>query len=413
MTRVAYVIGSFPMRSETFVYREVMGLRERGVDVDVFCVSRPTRAQAGNALEATRGLHVEYISRLAALGALARHTPRRVLEFNSQLQSCATLKSKKWLRLGRALAIASRVARGGYERIHSHWPYGHQLAALAHLITDVPSSISVHAHEVAHDNGHFASVFELVDFATFCNDAARRYLLQAFPQISSQKCHLVYHGVNLAEFPALALPPAGASLRVVSAGRLTSTKGFPRLLRVVALLGQQGVPVELTIVGDGSQREALLSLAAELGISARVNITGWVEPAQLRRAFEGSDVFCLLADTTFHDGLPNVVLEAQALGRPVVLSTLPAAPEAVSDGVEGYVVAPDDVAGACRALTRLAREPALREQFARAGRARVERQHDASYHLGQLQRLFINRASAAASIGAAPGVDVPLVAGPR
>lgn len=402
MTRVAYIIGSFPLRSETFVYREIMGLRESGLQVDVISVSRPTAAQAGNALEATRGLNIEYIALPSAVAALAQRVPRRVLEFNSRLQRCATLQSKKWLRLGRALAIASRVQRGGYERIHSHWPYGHQLAALAHLMTGVPSSISVHAHEVAHDNGHFASVFELVDFAAFCNDAARRYLLQRFPQIPAQKCWLIYHGVDLAEFRAVPLPPVGERLRIVSAGRLTATKGFPRLLRVVAQLGQQGVPAELTIVGDGSQREALLSLAAELGIAERVKITGWVEPLLLRRAFESSDVFCLLADTTFHDGLPNVVLEAQALGRPVVLSALPAAAEAVSDGVEGFVVEPDDVATACRALTRLAREPGLREQLAKAARDRVERQHDARYHLGQLQQLLSGGGRAACSATDSP-----------
>jgi len=191
MTRVAYVIGSFPVRSETFVYREVMGLRERGLDVDVFCIARPTPAQAGGAFEATRGLRVEYISRLRAISSLARRAPRRVSEFNALLQREATRKSKSWLRLGRALAIASHLRRGGYARIHSHWPYGHQLAALAHLITGIPSSISVHAHEVAHDNGHFAAVFELIDFAAFCNDAARVFLLERLPKSNADKCHLV------------------------------------------------------------------------------------------------------------------------------------------------------------------------------------------------------------------------------
>src|SRR6185295_15043599 len=158
MTKVAYVVGSFPLRSETFVYREVMGLRELGLEVDVFSVSQPTAAEAGDALQATRGLHIEYIGRLAALLSLARIVPRRVLEFNVLLQRASTRKSRSWLRLARACALASRVCRGGYSRIHSHWPYGHQLSALAHLLTGVPSSISVHAHEVAYDNGHFAPV---------------------------------------------------------------------------------------------------------------------------------------------------------------------------------------------------------------------------------------------------------------
>jgi glycosyltransferase involved in cell wall biosynthesis len=401
MRGVAYIIGSFPLRSETFVYREVMGLRERGLDVDVFSVARPSPAQAGEALEATRGLRIEYISRLEAALSLARPVPRKVSDFNARLQREATLKSRSWLRLGRAQAIAARLRSGRYARIHSHWPYGHQLAALAHLLTGIPSSISVHAHEVAHDNGHFDAVFELIDFAAFCNDAARRFLLERVASTNAGKCKLVYHGVDLAAFPALGPSPAGGRLRLVSAGRLTPTKGFARLLRVVAELGRRDVPVELTIVGDGSQREALLSLAAELGITDRVSLTGWLEPTALRQTFEASDVFCLLADTTYHDGLPNVLLEAQALGRPVVVSSLPAATEAVTDGVDGFVVGPDDTEAACAVLTQLAREPALRLRLAAAARARVERQHDARYHLGQLHQLLLSRSGAALSPRAA------------
>jgi len=181
-----------------------------------------------------------------------------------------------------------------------------------------------------------------------------------------------------------------------SAGRLTATKGFSRLLHLLAQLDRQSVPAELTIVGDGSQREVLTALAGELGISERVRITGWVEPAALRQAFAASDVFCLLADTTYHDGLPNVVLEAQALGRPVLISSLPAAAEAVTHGVDGFVIEPDDTEGACRVLTQLAREPALRQRIAAAARARVERQHDARHHLGQLHQLLLSRSGAAA-----------------
>jgi glycosyltransferase involved in cell wall biosynthesis len=367
-----------------------MGLRERGLEVDVFSVSRPTAAEAGDALQATRGLRIEYISRLTALMSLARLAPRRVLEFNALLQRESTRKSRSWLRLARALSLASRVHSGGYSRIHSHWPYGHQLSALAHLLTGIPSSISVHAHEVAYDNGHFSAVFELIDFAAFCNDAARSFLLERLHRSNASKCHLIYHGVDLAAFPALAPPPESSRLRLVSAGRLTPTKGFSRLLRLVAELESRGVSAELTLVGDGGQREPLLRLAAELGISDRVQLTGWLEPSALRKVFAANDVFCLLADTTYHDGLPNVVLEAQALGRPVLLSNLPAATEAVTHGVDGFVVEPEDTEAACSVLMQLARQPALRLGLAAAARARIERQHDSRCHLDALHQLLLS-----------------------
>jgi colanic acid/amylovoran biosynthesis glycosyltransferase len=253
----------------------------------------------------------------------------------------------------------------------------------------------VHAHEVAHDSGHFGPVFELIDFAAFCNDAARSFLQQRVPQATAQKCHLIYHGVDLAAFPVLPPAPPSTRLRLVSAGRLTATKGFDRLLKVVAELRRNEVDVELRIVGEGSQRQALEGLATQLGIADRVKLLGWMAPNALRAVFGESDVFCLLADTTYHDGLPNVVLEAQAMGRPVVLSSLPAAKEAVTDGVDGFIVPPEDTQAACSALTRLAREAGLCQRVASAARASVERQHDARHHLGQLHHLLLSRSGGA------------------
>jgi glycosyltransferase involved in cell wall biosynthesis len=158
----------------------------------------------------------------------------------------------------------------------------------------------------------------------------------------------------------------------------------------MALLSQRGVLAELSIVGEGSQREALTGLAAELNISERVHFTGWLDTGGLRRVFAESDVFCLLPDTSYHDGLPNVVLEAQALGRPVVISNLPAAAEAVTHGVDGFIVEPDDIEGTCDVLARLAGNARLRRDISAAARARVQRQHDASQHLERLRQLLLS-----------------------
>ena len=95
----------------------------------------------------------------------------------------------------------------------------------------------------------------------------------------------------------------------------------------------------------------LKRLAAELDFSDRLSMPGWVAQESVARFMQEAHVFALLADTEFHDGLPNVVLEAMASGRPVILSPLPAASEAVTSGQEGFVL-PDaqDVRWVCRHL---------------------------------------------------------------
>jgi glycosyltransferase involved in cell wall biosynthesis len=107
-------------------------------------------------------------------------------------------------------------------------------------------------------------------------------------------------------------------------------------------------------------------------------------------------VFALLADTSFHDGLPNVVLEAMASGRPVIVSPLPAAGEAVTHGVEGFVLSgADDTAGVIHALRTLQEAPSLLRQLGAAARRRVEMDHDANVQIDRLASLFRSHAQTA------------------
>jgi glycosyltransferase involved in cell wall biosynthesis len=105
-------------------------------------------------------------------------------------------------------------------------------------------------------------------------------------------------------------------------------------------------------------------------------------------------VFALLADTTFHDGLPNVVLEAMASGRPVIISPLPAAGEAVENGREGFILAaPDDLEGFVAALGKLQNAPDRAASMADIARTRVVADHDAQLQILLLQDLFTQQHS--------------------
>lgn len=391
--KLAYIIGAFPLKSETFIAREVLGLRELGAEVDVFAIHGPSSEELAQLPRAVQDLggSVTYIGHAAeAFGLIRAVRCQRALKFNARLSREATLKANEPMRMARAGAIARLLERGHFDRIHAHWPYGSQLAALAHLMTGVPLSISVHAHEVAHDNGHFPALFDLVDYAAFCNTAAMDYLARRLPPEAERRCRLVYHGVDLAEFPMMPLPDRLPPLRIVSAGRLAATKGMDRLVRGLAAVRSAGLAAELTVVGDGSQRGALEALATRLGVAEHLHITGWVTREAVREHLGNAHVFALLADTTYHDGLPNVVLEAMATGRPVVLSPLPAAAEAIADTATGFVLRDHfDTGELSRVLCDLARNPERLREMGRRARAHVERAFDSRVHIKRLLELHM------------------------
>lgn len=389
--RLAYLVPTFPKLSETFVSREVLALRDVGFDVRVYAFARPSAEDLARMSPELQALADETIvlqaSARSPAGSLGR-LPKLLLE-NRRLTHAVTNRASAVMRLGRAVAVARQLQRDGIEHLHAHWPYATTVAHLAHLLAGIPYSVSIHAHEVAHENGHFPVVFEALSWAAFCNRAAMGYLLESLPPPAAAKAHLIYHGVDTRTFEPLPMPESTDPFRVVSAGRLTATKGFDRLIRACAAARERGVPVELSILGRGGEEERLHAEAAACGFTPHLDLPGWVPhqdvPGYLRRAH----LFALPAATNFHDGLPNVVLEAMAAARPVVLSPLPAASEAVTHEQEGFLLdSADDVEGLTKVLVHAANHPEQLERLGRAARARVLAEHDASGQIRRMAALF-------------------------
>lgn len=397
--RLAYVVGTFPNLSETFVVNEIERLSQMGVDIEVFAFARPPASdQKKMGAVARRWMQrTHYVEKPEAASALLAELPRvpRTVRAFMALHGGRPRSARTLLELGRAAAVARRLRALGIGHLHAHWPYATRVAHLTHLLTGIPYSVSVHAHEVAHENTHFPEVFGALEFAAFCNRGAMGYLLDRLPPPLHSRAHLVYHGVDIDGFAPLPSRGPDGSLRVLSAGRLTATKGFERLIRGCALARRQGLDVSLTILGRGPREAELREVAAQESFEPHLALPGWVSHEEVAAELARCDVFGLLADTTFHDGLPNVVLEAMASARPVILSPLPAAPEAVDDGVEGFVVeSSEDLAGFVAALRRFAEAPDLARRMGVSARARVERDHDAQRQIEVMLELF-RRAPAA------------------
>lgn len=392
---IGYVIHRFPWPSETFISREIAGLLELGEDLRLYAFERPGPAEIELLTPSARALmaRTRYIGRGEALRALATPTGLRVFAAARATMREAAAGRRLWLLAGRAAALAIRARRDGVTQLHAHWPYGTIATHLAAPAMGVPYSVSVHAHEVAHESDHFAACFQGLRFASFCNGAAMEHLLAKLPPAARGKSYLVYHGVDTAQFvpggEAAATPP----IKLLSAGRITVTKGFDRLVRACAAAFDRGIPVELTILGRGSGMDDLRQLADELGFGARLHMPGWVPHDAMPGHIAESHAFCLLANTDFSDGLPNVVLEAMSAGRIAIISPLPAAEEAITHGVNGYILdAPDDVEGFVAAVEALHAHPEAARDMGRAAREAVVAAHDAGTHLLRMRELLNGKA---------------------
>lgn len=158
--------------------------------------------------------------------------------------------------------------------------------------------------------------------------------------------------------------------RIVSTGTITWHKGYEYALTAVRRLADRGVPVQYDIIGHGPETQRLLYTIQDLGLDDHVVRHGKLAPDDVRARLQQADVFLL---SSLSEGISNAALEAMACGLPVVTTDVGGMSEAVTHGVEGFLVPSLDVETMAGALDRLWRAPALRQEMGATGRERVLR----------------------------------------
>ncbi len=149
-------------------------------------------------------------------------------------------------------------------------------------------------------------------------------------------------------------------------GRMTAIKHLPDVLAAVASLRERGVDAKLCLVGDGPDRELTEQRAYDLGIARHVLFVGYQQDVAPYYAF-----FDALLLPSGNEGTPVVAIESLAAGTPVVATSVGGVPDVVENGTDGFLAPVGDVGALTGALERLARNPELRTEMGRAGRART------------------------------------------
>jgi glycosyltransferase involved in cell wall biosynthesis len=239
-------------------------------------------------------------------------------------------------------------------------------------------------------------------------------------RVPAERCVLIANGIDLAQYARRMTPtaakaqlgwPAGRLL-LGAVGRLSPEKGFDRLLHAFQQLVTGGLDLGLVIAGDGDDRPRLEQLIDELGLRDRVWLVGFC--ADPRAIYEAMDVFVL---SSLREGLPNVLLEAMALGVPVIATHIAGIPRLIQDGENGLLVPPDDPAALTRALGSLMGDDKRRARLGQAGRRTVEQHYSFALRMQKIANLYdglTNRDRAVAgpnrNVGQAPrGCDAPLL----
>lgn len=284
----------------------------------------------------------------------------------------------------------------GVRIVHAQFGRGGALALPLARALRVPLVVTFHGGDATKDT-HFQpglrrlGIFprrwaalrrEAALFLCVSDYVRRRLVERGVPAAKLQVHHL---GVPMPE----RLPPAPASTTLLAVGRLVEKKGFADAIETLRRLRDSHATLDLAIIGDGPLRQTLEDRARGLP----VRFLGWQSPDQVATAM--SRALALLVPSRSaargdSEGLPTVVLEAQARGLAVVATRHAGIPEAVEDGVTGLLVPEGDVDGLARACGRLADDPGLRAALVDRAAVSVRAGFDAERQSVRLERLLLD-----------------------
>lgn len=396
---VAYIFTTFPKSTETFLQREVTGLRTHGVNLRLYSmwggggefdglpVTHFPKWKLATLLAWLPWLVVRRPSVMVELirGVCSRRAPSRLNFFENLLG------------LGFGLVYAAHFRRLQPAHIHVVWGGGPAAAAwLLWRLDGHPYSGAGHAYDLYQDGGDWwlREKLEPALFIHTSTEMGRRTLLEK--GLADKKIHVIRRGLN--SLPSLKpLRTPRRTLRLLCVARLVPKKGFDHQLRIYAALKAAGVDFEARIAGEGPLRSSLEKLAVELGVTGAVTLLGHRPQAEIAEHLAWADVLLhtgVVAADGDRDGLPNVIPEAMGAGVLVVTSPAAATTEAIIEGGTGRVAAPEDAAAWVAVLRELRDDDMQAERLRQAARAWVEENFDARKNSGRLATLYAEVTSA-------------------
>jgi glycosyltransferase involved in cell wall biosynthesis len=356
----------YPKLSETFILEEILGLERLGLSLRLYALAPATdtithpavarvRAPVVTVPASPRGHMAQFMIRHARLFAAS---PVRYLRALGAAGRRGGPGRRDFMQAG---WLAGQLRADGVGHLHTHFiSRPADVAELVARLAALPFSVSAHAKDIylSHPDD-LRRKLQAASFTVTCTAFNQQTLAAIAPQAP---VHRMYHGVDATLFhPARRLAAGGMPL-IVSVGRLRAKKGLDTLVDACAVLRDRGRRFACEIVGYGEEQASLQAQIDRLKLTDEVHLAGKLTREQVIDRYAQAAVYVQpsrIAADGDRDGIPNVLLEAMAMGLPVVASRVSGIPELVDHGRNGLLVEPDDALSLADAVDKLLHQPAL------------------------------------------------------
>ncbi|MDQ7071218.1 MAG: glycosyltransferase family 4 protein [Rhodobacterales bacterium] len=402
MTKIAYLTGEYPRATDTFIQREVAGLRQNGIDV-LTCSIRQTgvehlvgdeqKIEAANTfyvLKAAKSpLHLVRCHMRALSRAPIRYFRALKLALQTRPAGVKNLLYQLFY-FAEAAVLADHLRQNDITHLHNHIAKAScTVAMITSEMGGVPYSFTLHGPDIFFEPHHWRldAKIERARFVACISHFCRSQAMAFSPPDHWSKLHIVHCGVDPGRYDDVAGPvktdgtKTGNNLLFV--GRLAAVKGLPVLFEALTKLQSTHPDIRLTVIGDGPDRDALETLAQPLGET--VKFVGYQSQTEVAKNLRTTDALVL---PSFAEGLPVVLMEAMAARLPVITTRIAGVPELVQDGACGVLVPAGDVDALTDGIARVVSDAKLRESMGVNGRAKILQEFDIAGETKWLAQIF-------------------------
>lgn len=390
--KIGYVLKVFPRFSQTFVVNEILAHEEAGLPMEIFSLrlSDDTRFHEAISRVTSPLTHVlkprgkiEDFRR--ALLECSERFPNTLDVVRENPNVCAS-------DLQQAISLARHVQDRSIDHLHAHFgTIATTVARIAARLAGVSYSFTAHAKDIFHQSVVAEDLEQkLADAAAVVtvSDFNLNFLGTHYPGSRDRVVH-IDNGLDLDLFRF-----DGSTERkpiVLGIGRLVEKKGFEYLIRAFDEVVRRAPEARCEIVGAGVLDGELRQLIENLGLEQCVRMLGPQPQEEVRRRMRRASAIaapCVVAGDGDMDGLPTVLLEAMAIGTPIISTDVTGIPEILSHEETGLAVPQRDAQALAAASVRLLQDAMLRRRLATRARSVVEQRFDIRKNSVRLRSLF-------------------------
>lgn len=382
--KIVYIIGTYPLLTTTFIDREIMKLKQLGVDLNIFSIRQPPENSPLASFQLELKEKVNYLLPIKIDKLLLSHLFFSIVYLRRFFGTFMFLftrnypnfiaRFKSLLHFSEGVYFAYFLRNQKVDEVHAHFlDRATTLAIVVKKLLQIPYSVSIHAGADIYVQPVLIreKILEARQAVT-CTHHNKYHLGTLIGTDLAQKITVVPHGVSPLEFnPNF---EKKKEMLILAVGQLKMRKGFLELIEACKKLRDHNIDFQCEIIGSGPLFSILNEKIMEYSLEDKVKLCGALPNELVKEKFKIASLFvlpCKVTENGDMDGIPNVLLESMAMNVPVVSSRISAIPELITDQKNGVLVNPDSPEELFEVIVSLINSPEKRNNLGREGRKTI------------------------------------------